>query len=53
MSDSFKTFKENIMFRNIYDAIEENFQKYWKDIPHLFIFAVVLDPSIKEVGENF
>lgn len=53
MSDSFKTFKENIMFRNIYDAIEENFQKYWEDIPQLLIFAVVLDPSIMEVSENF
>lgn len=53
MSDSFKTFKENIMFRNIYDAIDENFQKYREDIPHLFILAVVLDLSIKEVGEIF
>lgn len=50
MSYTFKTFRENIMFKNICDAMEEKFQKYWKDIPHLFIFAAVLDPTIKEVG---
>ncbi|GAY53194.1 hypothetical protein CUMW_147530 [Citrus unshiu] len=50
ISYTFKTFRENIMFKNICDTMEEKFQKYWKDIPHLFIFAAVLDPTIKEVG---
>ena len=53
MSYAFKTFSENIMFKNICDAMDEKFQKYWKDMPHLFIFAVVLDPTIKEVGTKF
>ncbi len=50
VSYAFKTFEQNIMFKNICDAMEENFQKYSKDIPHLFICVVVLDPTIKEVG---
>ena len=52
ISYTFKTFRENIMFKNICDTMEEKFQKYWKDIPHLFIFAAVLDPTIKEVGSK-
>ncbi|GAY57751.1 hypothetical protein CUMW_181840 [Citrus unshiu] len=50
ISYTFKTFREIIMFKNICDTMEEKFQKYWKDILHLFIFAAVLDPTIKEVG---
>lgn len=50
MSDALKTFRENNMFTIIFYAREEKFQKHCKDIPHLFIFAVVLDPTIKIVS---
>ena len=47
MSYAFKTFRENIMFKNICDAIEENFQKYW------IIFAQCWILQSRKLVQNF
>lgn len=44
--------RQDIMFRNICHVMKEKSQKYWKDILYLFVFAEVLDSTIKKV-QNF